>query len=144
MPTKNPRTVYLHRSFRIREDVVKRIQDWAKRTGWSESKMTNAWLAAAAAALSGDRQALIGLNETLSAAEQLETAHAAQERILAPLRKKAADARKALAPLVQRIATYKGVTTSPIILPRAIREMRAKAQAKAIATKPSTKSRKAA
>lgn len=97
------RTVFIHRSFRIDEGVLKTLEQQAETTGWSASKLANAWLAAARDHLAGIKMAMPSLLDRIKSAEDLELARQKTEAVLAPLRKKAAEARKALAPLVQKI-----------------------------------------
>lgn len=95
-----------HKTFRIHPEILVKTQGFAKTTGWSEAKVVNALLKASLDGIAGIKDAISQVKEAFEAAEDLELARQKSERLLAPLRKKAAEARLALRPLVQKIKQH--------------------------------------
>jgi hypothetical protein len=96
-----------HKTYRIQPEIQAKIASYAGTTGWSEAKIVNALLKAAQDAIAGNLRAPQMVKEIFDSAEELELAKQKSERLLAPLRKKAAEARKALRPVVQKIKAVK-------------------------------------
>lgn len=97
-----------HKTFRILPATTAKLRLYAQTTGWSEAKVVNHLLQASLDHLNGNAKAMQNLQGVINSAEALELARQKQELILAPLKKKAAEARRALQPLVQKIAQAKG------------------------------------